>query len=179
MLKRCIFILKAYSKNMLPKFGNHLASLGLTLLAYKNRKVFTVNKNKKVHFRKACFVVGSSTTKLSAVESTMAFYCAGFGRCMGGWLVFDLLGSSVDPYSYAGGDSPWLFLVHFFYFTHVLLLSPSAMCLPVVSFPIWKALPYLLFIVGVKLASLSSVAIQLTSKRCKKCPSFRHYCGCF
>lgn len=126
-----------------------------------------------------CLGVGSSTTKLSAVKSTISFYCAVCGRCMGGWLVFDLLGSSVDPYSCAGGDSTWLFLVHFFYFTHVLLLNPSAMCLRVVSFPIWKALPYLLFIVGVKLGSLSSVAIQLASKRCNKCPSLRHYCARF
>lgn len=47
----------------------------------------------------------------------ISFYCAVYGRCRRGWLIFDLLDSSVDPYSCAARDSKWLFLVHFFYFT--------------------------------------------------------------
>lgn len=57
-------------------------------------------------------------------------------------MIFDLLDSSVHPYSCAGRDSKWLFLVHFFYFAHVLLLSPSAMCLPVVYFSRLESLTY-------------------------------------
>lgn len=67
-----------------------------------------------------------------------------------------------------------------FLFHSWFALKHSAMCLPAISFPALRALLYSLFIAGVKLGSLFSLAIQLTSEHCHKwCPSLLHYCSYF